>query len=132
MKERKKGKILNVASVAAYIPGPNMAVYYATKAYVLNFTLALNIELKKYNISVSALCPGPTDTNFITACESKNPEDFNKMRMKVDKVAKIAYKKMMKKKAIINTGFVAKMVPFLLRFTSRKFLAKRTMKANGK
>ena len=132
MKENKKGRILNVASVAAYLAGPYMAVYYATKAYVYNFSLALNIEMKKYNVSVSILCPGPTNTNFIKVTESKNPEAFNKHRMNSTKVAKIAYKKMMKNKRVINTGALAKFVCLFTRFLPRKFAARCTAKANGK
>jgi uncharacterized protein len=64
MIERGAGAILNVASTAAFQPGPNMAVYYATKAYVLSFSEALHHELKRKGIKVSALCPGPTATEF--------------------------------------------------------------------
>ena len=132
MKERKRGRILNVASLAGYIAGPYMAVYYATKAYVLNFSMALNIEMKKYNVSVSILCPGPTNTNFIATTEIKNPNEFNKRRISSVKVAKIAYKKLMKNKTIINTGALTKFVAFGTRFLPRKFAAKQTAKANGK
>src|SRR5688500_20382144 len=64
MIERKAGGILNVASTAAFQPGPGMAVYFATKAYVLSFTEALHEELKPHGIRVTALCPGPTRTEF--------------------------------------------------------------------
>jgi short-subunit dehydrogenase len=64
MIERKAGAVLNVASTAAFQPGPGMAVYFATKAYVLSFTEALHEELKRHGIRVSALCPGPTRTEF--------------------------------------------------------------------
>ena len=64
MLERKQGAILNVASTAAFQPGPNMAVYYATKAFVLSFTEALHHELRGKSVKVSALCPGPTETEF--------------------------------------------------------------------
>ncbi|WP_261392399.1 SDR family NAD(P)-dependent oxidoreductase [Priestia flexa] len=64
MVERNEGRILNIASVASFLPGPLMAVYYATKAYVLSFTEALENELKDTNITISALCPGPTKTGF--------------------------------------------------------------------
>ena len=64
MAKRGSGSILNVASTAAFQPGPGMAVYFATKAYVLSFTEALHEELRKDGISVSALCPGPTATEF--------------------------------------------------------------------
>ena len=132
MKDAKRGKILNVASVAAYLAGPYMAVYYATKAYVYSFSMALNIEMKKYNVNVSILCPGPTNTNFIAVTESKNPEAFNKHRMKSSKVAKIAYKKMMKNKTVINTGKLSKFTSFATRFLSRKTAAKLTATTNGK
>lgn len=64
MIKRNRGKILNVASTAAFQPGPLMAVYYATKAYVLSFSEAIDYELSHTNVSVTALCPGATATNF--------------------------------------------------------------------
>src|SRR5690606_17908551 len=62
-----KGSILNTASIVAYLPGPWMAVYFATKAYVLSYSESLHQELKPYGISVTALCPGPTDSGFTKA-----------------------------------------------------------------
>lgn len=62
--ERHRGGILNVASIAAFVPGPGMAVYYASKAYVLSFSEALSVELKARGIRVTALCPGPVETEF--------------------------------------------------------------------
>ena len=70
MVERGSGAILNVASTAAFQAGPNMAVYYASKAYVLSFTEALHQELKSKGVRVSALCPGPTATEFFDVAES--------------------------------------------------------------
>ena len=70
MVERGRGAILNVASTAAFQAGPNMAVYYASKAYVLSFTEALHQELKAKGVKVSALCPGPTATEFFEVAES--------------------------------------------------------------
>ncbi|MDE6442233.1 MAG: SDR family oxidoreductase, partial [Clostridia bacterium] len=64
MKERGKGKILNVASIASFQPGPLMSVYYASKAFVLSFSEALAVELKKTGVTVTALCPGPVRTCF--------------------------------------------------------------------
>jgi short-subunit dehydrogenase len=64
MRKNKFGRILNIASTAAFQPGPFMAVYFATKSYVLNFSLALASELKEYGITVTTLCPGPTESNF--------------------------------------------------------------------
>jgi short-subunit dehydrogenase len=73
MKERGRGAICNVASTAAFQAGPNMAVYYASKAFVLSFTEALHQELKGTPIRVSALCPGPTDTEFADVADSHSP-----------------------------------------------------------
>ena len=64
MVERRRGRVLNVASTAAFIPGPLMAVYYASKAYVLSFSEALNEELRGSGVNVTALCPGPVETGF--------------------------------------------------------------------
>lgn len=73
MRARGRGAILNVASTAAFQPGPNMAVYYASKAYVLSFTEALHHELKGSGIKVSALCPGPTESEFSDVADSHSP-----------------------------------------------------------
>ena len=132
MKENKNGRILNVASVAAYLAGPYMTTYYATKAYVLNFTVGLYHEVKKYGIKMHALCPGPTKTKFIEVSESKNKKAFDNVSMSPVKVAKICYKKMRRNKLIINTGFMSKFVSLFTRFVSRKFAAKQTQKINGK
>lgn len=70
MAAQKRGAILNVASVAAFMPGVNMASYYASKAYVLSFTRALHCEMKPYKVSVSALCPGPVKTDFWNRAKS--------------------------------------------------------------
>ena len=78
MIERRRGGILNVASTAAFQPGPNMAVYFATKAYVLSFTEALHEEVKHQGIRVSALCPGPTATEFSQVARFGKPELFDK------------------------------------------------------
>lgn len=132
MKLRRSGRILNVASVAAYLAGPYMSVYYATKAFVLNFSVGIYHELKTYGVKVNILCPGPTKTNFINAAEAKNKNAFNKASMDASVVAKKCYKKMKKNKLIINTGFLSKFTAFFTRFLSRKFAAKRTETINGK
>lgn len=69
MKQRGHGKIMNVASTAAFFPGPGMAVYYATKAFILSFSSALAEEVREYGITVTALCPGPTKTGFQSAAK---------------------------------------------------------------
>ena len=77
MIKRKSGRVLNVASTAAFQPGPLMAVYYATKAYVLSFSGALSEELRNSGVTVTALCPGPTHTDFADAAKMTNSRLFN-------------------------------------------------------
>ncbi|KHD37292.1 short-chain dehydrogenase [Clostridium acetobutylicum] len=102
MVKKRSGMILNVASTGSYMPGPFIAVYYATKAYVLSFTEAIGEELKKFNVKVSALCPGATVTEF-----SKRAGKLElKGAMSAKSVAEIAYKEFMNgKKVIIPGGF---------------------------
>ena len=78
MIKKNNGKILNIASVAAFQPGPMMSLYYATKAFILHFTEAISNEVKDKNISISVLCPGQTKTNFQESVSSKkNKINFN-------------------------------------------------------
>src|SRR5512137_1041621 len=92
MIERHRGGILNVASTAAFQPGPGMAVYYATKAYVLSFTEALAEELAGTGVTVTALCPGPTQTNFAEAAGARTSRLFNKTAMSAASVAKTGHR----------------------------------------
>lgn len=128
MVERGKGKILNVASLAAFPPGPYMNVYYSTKAYVLSFSVALNEELRGTGVSVTTLCPGPTETNFQKRIGLTSAETFSIKSMSAQKVALIGYKGFKKNKLIVLPGFVNKMTAFLLRFipkgTAAHFVAK--------
>ena len=98
------GKILNVASIAGLQPVPNMAVYGATKAFVLLFSQALNYELRKTNVSVTALLPGATATNFFNRADGANSR-MTDMSMPPAKVAKIGYKAMLKRKNKVIAGF---------------------------
>ena len=120
-KKRDSGYILNVASAAAFLPGPLMSTYYATKAYLLHLTLAIREELKKdnSNVYIGALCPGPVDTNFNTRAGVK----FSVKPLKSTYVAKYAIDQMMeKKKMLIIPGFKMKCAKFFGRFVSDKFL----------
>ena len=92
--------ILNVASTAGFMPGPLQATYFATKAFVLSFSQALDHELKSENISVSALCPGPVDTGFADSADMKDSPLFSNSATP-EKVARIAYKKMLKRRRLI-------------------------------
>ena len=124
MKKRNSGYILNVASLAAFMPGPLMTTYYATKAYVLRFTTAIYEELRrdKSDVVISCLCPGPVDTNFNNVADVT----FSVKGMDSKFVAKYAIDKMFKKKLIIIPGTKMKMAAFFSRFLSIKKQAKIT------
>ncbi len=124
MVKRDSGYILNVASSAAFGPGPLMATYYATKAYVNNLTEAINEELRRAGskVFVCSLCPGPVDTNFNNVAGVR----FGVKAMKSDEVARYAIDSMFKKKVVITPGFKMKMALFGRRFISRKMIRKIT------
>ena len=104
MLERKHGKILNLASTAAFLPGPLMACYYASKAYVLSFTEALANELEGTGVTITALCPGPTGTGFVKRANLESSKLFKKEVMKADEVAKIGYEALMAGKPVVVAG----------------------------
>jgi hypothetical protein len=91
MRQRQRGGILNVASTAAFQPGPFMAVYYATKSYVLSFTEALAEELSEEPVTVTCLCPGPTKTGFAAEAEMEATPLFQKFGMDAPEVARQGY-----------------------------------------
>ena len=124
MQKRNSGYILNVASSAAFGPGPLMATYYATKAYVNNLTEAINEELRreKSNVFVCSLCPGPVDTNFNNVAKVH----FSVKAMTSKEVATYAIDQMFKKKVVIVPGFKMKLALFARRFASRKMMRKIT------
>ncbi|HZW40327.1 MAG TPA: SDR family oxidoreductase [Ignavibacteriaceae bacterium] len=124
MSENGGGKILNVASLAAFQPGPLMAVYYASKAYVLHFSEAIHSEFKKYNIIVSALCPGPTKTNFQFRAQVQDTPLFIKGRgMDAETVAKIGYNGLKQGKTVIIPGFNNKILSIGSKFFPHKLTA---------
>ena len=124
MKKRDSGYILNVASLAAFMPGPLMTTYYATKSYVFKFTTAIYEELRrdKSNVVISCLCPGPVETNFNNVADVT----FSVKGMNSKFVAKYAIDNMFKKKLIIIPGTKMKMAAFFSRFLSTKKQAKIT------
>ncbi|KSU89107.1 short-chain dehydrogenase [Bacillus sp. VT 712] len=124
MVERNQGRILNIASVASFLPGPLMAVYYATKAYVLSFTEALENELKDTNITISALCPGPTKTGFSDRANLSGSKLFESGALHVEDVAKVGYEQFMRGKTIIILGAKFKVATMLPRFFPRKLITK--------
>ena len=125
MLARNSGRILNVASIAAFLPGPYMAVYYASKAYVLSFSQALAVELDNTEVYVSALCPGPTATGFQERAKLHNAKVFTMMKsMTAALVARSAYRGMQKSKPLIIPGIMNKLTAQIGRFFSRRFLTK--------
>ncbi len=131
--ENKKGRILNVASTAGFMPGPYMAVYYASKSYVISFSEALSSELKDTGVTVSVLCPGPTKTGFQAKAEMKKSDFVSLGVMEARDVALCGYKGMLKGKTIIIPGFLNKLLVFGGKLIPRKLLtalAKSTQKIN--
>lgn len=125
MLERKAGRILTVASVAAFTPGPLMAVYYASKAYVLHFSVALANELRGTGVTVTCLCPGPTKTGFQKTANMAEAPMFKKLHvMDAASVAKIGYDAMLRGKAIAVTGWANKLSALLTRLAPKTFTAK--------
>ena len=112
MKARGSGRILNVASIAGYQPGPNMAVYCATKAYVLSYTRALHSELKKSGVSVTALCPGFVETGFQEVAGMELGALELSGAVPADKVAKTAVKAMRKGRREVIPGLLNKPIPY--------------------
>ncbi|MCA1654859.1 MAG: SDR family NAD(P)-dependent oxidoreductase, partial [Sphingomonadales bacterium] len=118
MVERGRGAILNVASTAAFQPGPNMAVYYATKAYVLSFTEALHHELKRQGIRVSALCPGPTETEFMDVAGVRSPM-LSRISADAASVVRVGLRGLDRNKAVIIPGLANKVTSQSSRFLPR-------------
>jgi len=116
---RHGGGILNVASIAGYLPGPYMAVYYASKAYVLSFTEALHQELKPKGVKVTALCPGPVPTEFQERAGVIPGFDSRVLNMSAPTVALAAYRGLMAGKRVVLPGVPIRVIPLLLRFAPR-------------
>lgn len=124
MLHRHDGKILNVASTAAFAPGPLMAVYYASKAYVLSFSEALNSELENTGVHVTALCPGPTDTGFATRGGLQNSKLFQGKNMDARFVAQAAFDGLMNNQAVVIPGWKSKLMIHSLRLVPRSVVLK--------
>lgn len=124
MLTRKRGGILNVASTAAFQPGPGMAVYYATKAFVLSFTEALAEEVAGTNVLVSALCPGPTNTNFAEVANATSSKAFMLVAMSAAEVARIGHRAFRQGKVVELPGFRNKLLAFSVRLAPRGLVRK--------
>ncbi|MCU0427995.1 MAG: SDR family oxidoreductase [Candidatus Kapabacteria bacterium] len=120
MVARKQGKILNVASTASFQPGPLMAVYYATKAYVLSFSEAIANELSGTGVTVTALCPGPTESGFQNAAAMNDSKLVKGKKLPTSQdVAEYGYKAMMSGKVVAVHGLMNKVMAQSVRYTPR-------------
>jgi uncharacterized protein len=125
MLERKRGRILNVASTAAFQPGPFMTVYYASKAYVLSFSEALSEETAGSGVTVTCLCPGPTHTGFQDRAQMHKSRLFNMTRpMHSSDVAQAGYDAMLAGRRLVITGLMNKVVAQSIRITPRAIALK--------
>jgi short-subunit dehydrogenase len=120
MVKRGSGKIMNVASTAAFQSGPTMAVYYATKAYVLSFSEAIDNEVRDKGVTVTALCPGATESGFQAAAAMEESNLVKGRKLPTSKeVAEYGYESMMKGRTVAIDGFMKKIIlPFSILFIS--------------
>jgi len=119
---RHSGGILNVASIAAFLPGPGMAVYYASKAYVLSFTEALHQEFAGRGIRVTALCPGPVATEFQARSGMRQGGAERMLSVTASRVAQIGYRGFMRGERVVVAGFGNKIAVALLRLMPNALL----------
>jgi short-subunit dehydrogenase len=119
---RYRGGILNVASIAGFLPGPGMAVYYASKAYVLSLSEALRGELAPRGVRVTALCPGPVPSEFQARAGYKPGFDSAILNVSPSDVAQAGYRGLMANKRAVLPGLGIKIVPLLLRLFPRGFV----------
>ena len=119
MVERRAGRILNLASTAAFLPGPLMAVYYASKAYVLSFSDALSNELRGTGVTVTALAPGPTRTGFQKRGVMEDSRLVRGQIADARSVALAGYRGLMAGKTVVIPGFSNKLIPWVVRLSPR-------------
>jgi short-subunit dehydrogenase len=119
---RHRGGILNVGSIAGFLPGPGMAVYYASKAFVLSFTEAMHQELSSRGVRVTALCPGPVPSEFQARAGFRPGFDSAILNVSAAEVALQGYQGLMANRRAVLPGLGIKMVPFLLRLFPRGFI----------
>jgi len=131
MIERRRGGVLNVASTAAFQPGPGMAVYYATKAYVLSFTEALAEELAGTGVTVTAVCPGPTATNFGRTANMRTLGLVKKISMSAEAVARQGHRGFRRGGVVGINGFRNQLPAFLVRLVPRAAVRKITKRLNN-
>lgn len=119
---RNKGGILNVASLAGFLPGPRMAVYYASKAFVLSLSQALHTELRRKGVRVTTLCPGPVATEFQTRAGTVASADTRIMEVSAREVAEQGFRGLMAGRRLVLPGAGTKVTPFVFRLLPRGLL----------
>ena len=124
MLKKGEGKILNVASTAAFQPGPLMAVYYATKSFVLSFSEALSEELRGTAVTVTCLCPGATQTEFQKRAGLSGIRLFRAGILTAREVAEAGYRGLMKNKRIVIPGFLSRLFAFMVRLGTRSLVTR--------
>ncbi len=134
MVQRRSGRILNVSSIAGFVPGPLMSMYYATKAFVTSFSLAIANEVAGSGVSVTVLCPGPTATEFVAKAGIQESKLFEKSAMSAEEVARGGYDAMMKGRPEVITGAKNRLMMLGARIAPRTMLASisRGLNANAK
>jgi short-subunit dehydrogenase len=133
MCEQGEGKILNVASTAAFQPGPLMSVYYGTKAFVLSFSEALSRELKGSGVTVTVLCPGPTKTGFEKAATLEKSKLFRTLKVATpEDVAVYGYQALMEGRTVAIHGLINRLLAFSIRLTPRSLVRQIVYKIQEK
>jgi short-subunit dehydrogenase len=130
MLERGSGRILNLASTAGFQPGPLMAVYYATKAYLLSFSEALANEVAGTGVTVTALCPGPTETGFSSHAGSEESRLFKGATMDARTVAEAGYAALMAGKPVVIPGVRNRLLAFGVRLAPRRVVTQIARRMN--
>lgn len=133
MKKRGSGRILNIASCAAFSAGPYLSVYYASKAFVLSFSQAIAEELREYGVTVTALCLGPTSTNFTSVAGMRYSTMFQKIKPDTpEAVAKTGYRAVMQGRCVKFHGAPTKLMAFAVRLSPRIISRRFAKNVNAK
>jgi short-subunit dehydrogenase len=119
---RHRGGLLNVGSLAGFLPGPGSAVYYATKAYVLSLSEALHSELKARGVRVTVLCPGPVPTEFAERAGLKKGAGAGPLTQSPERVAELGYRGLMKGQSVVIPGVPNKAIAAILPLVPRRLL----------
>ena len=130
MVKRRSGKVMNVASTAAFQPGPLMATYYASKAYVLSFSEAIAVECRPYGVTVTTLCPGPTRTEFQKRAGIESSRLFRGNVMDARTVAQAGYHGLMRGSRIVIPGAANRLMTSLVPFAPRRLVTQITRRFN--